>query len=300
MIRAVGLVIYTYTTLENHLDDIWQWFQEVEKWFGLPYSELIFFPQNKRPGKVLDASQTNRKRLYNRLQKDIPWSLISFGAPKGILNSSITDDSGAIDVTIKSWPPAKHGQESYRTPSYMSIQVSPDMFHDPQKIAGFIELGIKAWSIAEGTYGFIDLDTGIPPNDNFIRNTACILSNLIPPRYVQEFKEWQSIQSKLNKRIWKVFWGNYLSQEHIQQLGGYAELRRADYYRPQAEILEESWQAGKKIVYEKLSEVLELPDKGFFFKLSQTPLNWEKAEIQQKRRNFQEILSPMSIKNYSL
>lgn len=300
MIRAIGLAIYTYTTLEDHLDPLWEWLHEVEEWFGIPFSELHYWPRNKRASNILNASQTNRKRLYKRLHDDMPWNLISFGTPGGILGRSIVEYPHGIDVTVFSWPTASHGLESYRYPSRLCILVNPNIFINNQKTEDFINLGAKAWSLAEGAYGFIDIDTGIPPNDNLVRNIACLVGDLVPLEYFKEFREWQTILPALNKKIWKVFWGNYLNQGHLQQLGGYADLRKADWFRDQAEILEESRIIGKKIVDEKLGEMLELSDKGCFFRLSESPLNWEQKAIQLKRRGWQEVLTPISIEHYSL
>jgi hypothetical protein len=299
MFREVGLGIFSYKPLEILLDSLWEWIYDVEQWYAEPYSELLFSPQNKRPGKILEASPTNRRRLHKRLQDDVPWNLIVFGTPRGILSKSVSEYSKGLYVTIKSYPQPKRGAENYRHPSYLSIIVDPNIFLDDKKTIEFIHLGARIWSITEGVYGFIDIDTGIPPSDNLARNIACVVSNLIPPEHFQEFKEWQDILPVLNKRLWKAFWGNYISIEHIQQLGGYAKMRRADWYRPQSEILDESWQKGKFLLKEEIGELLELSNKGYFFRSSTSPLDWLEPETQRKRKKIQEVLASISIPTYS-
>ncbi len=299
MIRAVGLVIYSYNNLEDYQEPVWDWIQKVEGWYGEPFAEFIFNPRNKRIGKVLQASPPKRNKLRNRMQNEMPWSLIYLGFPKSILSGYIADFPSGLVVSIVSYPKSSQGQEAYRHPSRLSIEVDPNIFRKPDKAAEFISLGSHAWSIIEGIYGFIDVDTGISPNDNLARNFGCAISNLIPQEHFPEFREWQSIQPVLNKKIWKIFWGNYLSQEHIQQIGGYADLRRADWYRPQEEIILESSKKGKLLLDKATENQVKLAKGGLFFQLSNSPLSWLQPETQIKRKNIQESLASISIKSFA-
>jgi hypothetical protein len=300
MIRTIGLVIYTYNNLEDYLDPIWDWVQTIEAWYEKPFAELHFLPRNKKGGKVIEASLSNRVRLHTRLKNEKPWTLISFGYPRDILKGYLGEVSNGVVVSMLSSPKSKYGEEAYRYPSRLTIEVDPSVFRKTGKTADFITLGSQAWSITQGVYGFIDIDTGISPNDNLIRNFACVVSNLIPQEHLQEFKEWQAILPTLDKRIWKVFWGNYLSREHIQQLGGYADMRRSDWHRSQSEIIVESLEKGQELLNNSTGNLIKLPNDGYFFQLSDTPLNWTQQETQIKRRNIQEIFEPISITHYSI
>ncbi len=299
MINEIGLVIYTYEPLENRLDPLWDWFRLVEEWYGNPYKELSFSARNKKLGKIHTASSINRNKLYKRLIDNKSWNLLSMGTPNGVLSNFISDLPKGINATLKSVQQPKLGGESYRTPSYLSIIVDPMIFNDVNQINGFIDLGIKAWSIVNGIYGFIDINAGIPPSDNLVRNFACVVSNLIPIEYIQEFKEWQLILSKLNKRIWKVFWGNFISREHIQMIGGYDRMRKEDYYRPQQELLEISWNKGHQLLEGIAETVINLPNNGMFLSLSINPLDWLEEKTQNQQKILQNILGSISIPIYS-
>lgn len=302
MIRGIGLVIYTYESLIAQINDLWEWLYQVEQWFGKSFSEYDYVSSLKSK-KIIprEVSLINQKRLYKHLLDRKSLSLLSYGRPSGVLSSYISEFPDSLVVTLSSTTnQVSHFSEAYRHPSRITIEVSSSFFENTGKVEELINLGVKAWSIAGGIYGFIDVDTGIPPHDNLTRNFYCIVSNLIPQEHLQEFREWQTIQPKLNKRIWKIFWGNFLSREHLQQLGGYEKLRREDWYRPQPEIFTISQMQGKRIVEEKIRDVVKIANEGCFFRLSASPLDYSQPEIQQRRKFIQSVLDSLSIDHYSL
>jgi hypothetical protein len=53
--------------------------------------------------------------------------------------------------------------ERYRVPSYVYAETHPEMLmQSVTGVAGFLDLGKQVWEFAAGTYGFIDVQTGIP------------------------------------------------------------------------------------------------------------------------------------------
>ena len=294
-IRAVGMVIYTYERLEQRLDPLWDWLHRVEQWAGRPYAEFHFSSRIKDSIRIWKATPKNRAQLYQRLQTEQPWFVLDFGWPQGSLRSI----SPPLYVCIASEPQPWHGGESYRTPSYVYIEAHPQvLLQSSEGIPGFLELGMQAWAIINGVYGFIDLETGLPLQDNISRNIHHLFDSTVPPEYHREFRAWQELMPKLDKRVWKAFWGNFLGAEHLRQLGGIQELRRADpLYQLRPEYLEQAYQRGKEILRASKSYVgwYELAGGGVLLTLSASPLEGLEKEVQERRERLQAVLAPIAL-----
>lgn len=295
-IRAVGMVIYTYVVLEERLQDLWNWLQRVEAWFGQPYAEFDFDPRAKQSLRVWKATPQNLEKLYQRLQTEQPWFGFSFGWPRGALRSP----SPSLFVCATSRPQPERGMESYRTPSCIYLQVHSNILvQNMGGISGFLDLGMQAWQIVEGVYGFIDVETGIPLQDHIARNAFHLFDSTVPPEYHHEFRKWQELMPKMNKGVWKAFWGNFLGAEHLQELGGIRELRRADpLYRILPEYLEQAYQQGIRRLRESngYHEWRELAGGGVLLTLSASPLEWFEKEVQERRVKLQEALEPIALR----
>jgi len=296
-VRAIGLTIYTYSVLEEKTDQLWEWFQKVEKWSGRFYEDFVFASRDKESSRIWRATSKNKENLYGRLQTELPWDVLIFSWPKNSLRSNPYHVEG-VHISMKSCPQPWKGGESYRIPSYLSIIFNPDiLFQFPLSIEGFLQLGIEAWEIIQGVYGFVDVETGVPLQDNLLRNIAHIMSNLVPPDHFEEFQQWQSAIPVLDKKIWKPFWGNFLGSKHIEEIGGFKELRKADPYTPYDEV--------SRIVYEKGIEILRncqyyeewhnLKNKGVLLTLSQSPTDWFQEETQTRREGLGKILKKVAI-----
>jgi hypothetical protein len=189
--------------------------------------------------------------------------------------------------------------ESYRTPSYVYLQAHPDVIQaSTGGVEGFVRLGMAAWEIVEGVYGFIDVETGIPLQDDIFRNAIHLFDSTVPPEYHREFRAWQELMPKLDKRVWKAFWGNFLGAEHLRQLGGIQELRRADpLYQLRPEYLAQAYQQGKELLRASKSYVgwYELAGGGVLLTLSASPLEWFEKEVQERRERLQAVLAPIAL-----
>jgi hypothetical protein len=189
--------------------------------------------------------------------------------------------------------------ESYRTPSYVYLQAHPDVIQaSTGGVEGFVRLGMAAWEIVEGVYGFIDVETGIPLQDDIFRNAIHLFDSTVPPEYHREFRAWQELMPKLDKRVWKAFWGNFLGAEHLRQLGGIQELRRADpLYQLRPEYLAQAYQRGKELLRASKSYVgwYELAGGGVLLTLSASPLEWFEKEVQERRERLQAVLAPIAL-----
>lgn len=296
-IRAIGMVIYTYGILEERLDPLWDWLQRVEAWAGQRYAEFDFEPRAKESLRVWKATPKNLANLYHRLQVEQPWFVLNLGWPRGSLRA--TSPQGVF-VSVASEPQPKRGGESYRTPSYVYLEVTPEIIRQSATgVSGLLDLGIQAWAIADGVYGFIDVETGIPLQDNISRNVAHLFDSTVPPEYHREFRKWQELMPRLDKRVWKAFWGNFLGAEHLQELGGIRELRRADpLYRILPEYLEQAYQQGIRRLRESngYHEWRELAKGGVLLTLSASPLEWFEKEVQERRVKLQEALEPIALR----
>jgi hypothetical protein len=245
-IRAIGMVIYTYESLEQRPDPLWNWLQRVEQWLGQPYAEFNFSPRGKESLRIWKNTPKNRDKLYHRLQTE-EWFGFIFGWPRGALRSYLLS---SLFVCVTSRPQPERGGESYCTPSYVYLQGHPDVIlQSVGGLEGFIALGMEVWGIVGGVYGFIDVETGVPLQDRIFRNAIHLFDSTVPPEYHQEFRKWQELMPRLDKRVWKAFWGNFLRAEHLRQLGGIQELRRADpLYRLLPEYLEQAYARGKEML----------------------------------------------------
>jgi hypothetical protein len=293
-IRAIGMVIYTYERLEERLDPLWDWLHHVEQWANRSYAEFDFVPRGKQSLRVWKATHQNRTKLYQRLQTEA-WFSFSLGWPRGALRIS----SPPLYVCVTSRPQPERGMESYRTPSYVYLQANPDVIQaSTGGVEGFVRLGIAAWEIVEGVYGFIDVETGIPLQDDIFRNAIHLFDSTVPPEYHREFRAWQELMPKLDKRVWKAFWGNFLGAEHLRQLGGIQELRRADpLYQLRPEYLAQAYQQGKELLRASKSYVgwYELAGGGVLLTLSASPLEWFEKEVQERRERLQAVLAPIAL-----
>lgn len=293
-IRAIGMVIYTYERLEERLDPLWDWLHHVEQWANRSYAEFDFVPRGKQSLRVWKATHQNRTKLYQRLQTEA-WFSFSLGWPRGALRIS----SPPLYVCVTSRPQPERGMESYRTPSYVYLQAHPDVIQaSTGGVEGFVRLGMAAWEIVEGVYGFIDVETGIPLQDDIFRNAIHLFDSTVPPEYHREFRAWQELMPKLDKRVWKAFWGNFLGAEHLRQLGGIQELRRADpLYQLRPEYLAQAYQQGKELLRASKSYVgwYELAGGGVLLTLSASPLEWFEKEVQERRERLQAVLAPIAL-----
>jgi len=293
-IRAIGMVIYTYERLEERLDPLWDWLHHVEQWANRSYAEFDFVPRGKQSLRVWKATHQNRTKLYQRLQTEA-WFSFSLGWPRGALRIS----SPPLYVCVTSRPQPERGMESYRTPPYVYLQAHPDVIQaSTGGMEGFVRLGMAAWEIVEGVYGFIDVETGIPLQDDIFRNAIHLFDSTVPPEYHREFRAWQELMPKLDKRVWKAFWGNFLGAEHLRQLGGIQELRRADpLYQLRPEYLAQAYQQGKELLRASKSYVgwYELAGGGVLLTLSASPLEWFEKEVQERRERLQAVLAPIAL-----
>jgi hypothetical protein len=297
-VRAVGMAIYTYAELEKRLNSIWEWLQALELWLGHGYAEYGFVMRGKESARIWKATPTNRARLYERLQNEQPWYLLNLGWPAGTLHTFPSLTKG-MSVALKSEPPPKRRMERYRTPSYLSVILHPDVFTlSNTGMEGLLKLGQQAWQLCDGAYGFIDVETGIPLHDHLLRNIDHLHGSLVPPEYDQEFRKWQDIMPNLNQRVWKAYWGNFLCQEHLQRLGGVQEMRRADpRYRLLPEYLETSWRQGRERLQACacFHELRDLANGGVLLTLSASPLDWFDAMVQNRRVQLQDVLGHLAL-----
>jgi hypothetical protein len=184
-------------------------------------------------------------------------------------------------------------------PSYMALIAHPEvLMQSTTGVAGFLDLGARAWQIVNGVYGFIDVETGVSLQDDILRNFAHLFDSTVPPKYHQEFRKWQDLMPKLDKRVWKAFWGNFLGAEHLRQLGGIQEMRRADpRYRLLPEYLERAYQQGVERLRacDCYHEWRDLANGGVLLTLSASPLDALEVPVQARRARLQKALGQLAI-----
>jgi len=297
-IRVVGMVIYTYAKLEERLEELWNWLKRVEEWSGRPYAEFNFSSRTKESFRIWKATEKNRTSLYRRLHVEQPWSDLHLGWPQGTLQSSVSKTRG-LYVAVGSSFQQLHGGESYRSPSDIYLGVHPDVLaHSTTGVSGLLELGMQAWEIIDGVYGFIDVETGIPLRDDILRNAIHLFDSTVPKEYEMEFLLWVHARSELDKRVWKAFWGNFLGEEHLRQLGGIEEMRRADpLYRRLPEYLEQAYQQGRARLRESscYHEWRDLAHGGVLLTLSESPLDWFEKQVQERKACLQEVFGQVAL-----
>jgi hypothetical protein len=167
-----------------------------------------------------------------------------------------------------------------------------------KRLSGLLDLGIRVWDIVDGVYGFIDVDTGFPLQDDLLRNFDFFRSNLIPHEFQDEFKRWQEIQPDLDKKIWKIFWGNFFNFKHITILGDIAEMRRQNPFRRLEELEAIAYdKAIEKLLIksEHLHEIRDLAKGGRLLTLSPSPLDWEDDKVQQRKKAIQELFKYVTL-----
>ncbi|MFN8474603.1 MAG: hypothetical protein U0822_20605 [Anaerolineae bacterium] len=297
-VQAIGMVIYTYSVLEERLEGILKWFEAVESWSCRPYAEFVFSPRAKNSIRIWKASPKNRLQLYQRLQVEQPWSWLHFGLPRGGLRSS-PRRTGGLEVALGSRPQPWRGGESYRSPSEVYLEVHPQVLAESATgISGFLELGRQLWELLDGVYGFIDVETGVPLQDNFSRNAIQLFDNSVPKEYYEEYGQWQRLGSRLHKHVWKAFWGNYLGADHLRRLGGLQDMRRA---HPRWSILPEYLVASYENGVERLRrcdctyEWQPLASEGVLLTLSASPLEWCEPSTQEHRVALDAALAPIAL-----
>lgn len=296
--RLIGMVLYTYSKIEEQTDALWDWISQVEQWANQPFSQFSFSPRTKWSRRVWKATPQNRATLYHRLHNEQPWSNLAWGWPDGSLTNKPWKTHG-YSVSIGSRSQPYTGMENAQKPSYLCLEVVPDVLtQSTTGIRGLLELGKQVWAMLNTVYGFIDVETGFPLQDNFQRNAIHLYDSTIPLSYRPEFMSWQRIDSNLNNRIWKIFWGNFLSAEHLRQLGGIQEMRRQDSLsRLLPEYLERAYSQGYDLLSSHLcSESLEsLANDGVLLTLSPTPINGSDQKVQACREQIQETFGQIAI-----
>lgn len=297
-IQTVGMVMYTYAILEEYLDDLWNWLRDVESWSGQPCVEFHFASRAKESSRVWKATAENRTKLYHRLRTEQPWLGIDFGYPAGTLKQGSFATKG-IYVSVVSREQPVRGMERYRIPSYIYIEVHPQVLSESVTgVSGLLDLGEQIWRISEGVYGFIDLQMNIPLQDNILRNAAHLFDSTVPPKYHDEFRKWQELMPLLDRRTWKAFWGNFLGAEHLRRLGGIEDMRRADpRYRLLPEYLEQAYQKGvdRLRACDCWERWQALSDGGVLLTLSPSPLDWFAPQVQDRRKRLQAALGAVAL-----
>lgn len=298
-IRAVGLVVYAYGVLEERLEALWDWFGEVEAWVGQPFAEYYFTPRGKQSLRIWKATRQNRERLLERLRVEQPWFVLDLGWPAGTLKARAYQTEGA-DVALKSREQPWKGGADYCWPSYLSLIAHRSLLEREGSVDGLLQLAMSAWRAIDGVYGFIDIETGVPPQADLIHTFDHLLSNLITPEYDQEFTAWQLLRSYLDRRVWKAFWGNLLGAEHLIRLGGIEELRRSDapYRRRLPEFEQQAYREGTRILQESSGyhRWLDLDNQGVLLTLSESPLTWYDHDEQQRRQALDKALTKIALR----
>jgi hypothetical protein len=295
-IKSIGMVIYSYKVIEDRSEELWEWLENVEIWAKYKYSEFVFAPRDKESRRIWKATPKNRELLLSRMKVEKPWSVINYGWPENSLRSFPAFTRG-YQVSIKSREQVWKGGEKYRTPSYVSLVVHPEILDRSSGINDFLGLGIEAWEMIEGVYGFIDIETDAPLHDSLLRNFDHLMSNLVPDEGFQEFRRWQEISNRLNKNIWKVFWGNFLGMEHICQLGNLEAEDNKNRSKPQITDHLNNYERGLEglLKCNCFYDSYDLSNKGLLLTLSSSPFDWYDSNVQLKRNLLQEVLAPVAI-----
>lgn len=295
-IRAVGMVIYTYSILEQRVEELWAWVQKAEHWSGKEFTTYYFTPEARRASKAKRLTTKERERLPDRLRAETPWYIWGIAWPT--FNEPLYLGSG-IGISIKSRPQPEPGQERYRSPSYVFLEAHVNLLETSSTQAtALLALGADLWRIVDGVYGFIDVETGIPLRDSLFRNATHLFDSTVPPEFHSEFHEWQLLMPVLNRRVWKAFWGNFLGSEHLQVMGGVKDLQRAD---PQRRMLPEYRERAQAAGLQKLEKCdclhrLEpLSNGGFLGTLSESPMEWFEPEVQARAKRLQDTLGNLAI-----
>lgn len=295
-IRAVGMAIYTYSVVEQRAEELWSWIESVERWSGKEFEEYYFTPAAKRVSGPKRLAHHNRLALVDRLRTENPW--FAWGIAWPTLEKRI-HLVGGVQISVKSRPQPERGKERYRAPSCVFLHTHADLLKASlTQATAFTALGIQLWRAIDGVYGFIDVETGIPLQDNLLRNAIHLFDSTVPLELNNEFRQWQRLMPVLNRRVWKSFWGNFLGAEHLQRLGGIEELQRADpqrrmlpEYREQAQI------AGLRRLEECacLQRVEPLSSGSVLTTLSESPMEWFEPKVQARAKQLQNTLSTLTM-----
>lgn len=217
-IHAIGMVIYTYATIEPRIEQLLDWVEDVETWQSARMYEFHFEPRSKSSQRIWRATAPNRMQLRRRLA-DESWVHVLFGWGAGTIRQGPAQTGGAL-VTIKSRPQPPRGSERYRNPSFVYLEVHPSLLQTANQLAAFCRLGEKLWAIMDGCYGFIDVEANTPLHDDISRNVLHLLDSTVPQTHRQEYLAWKHIAAELDTKAWKAFWGNFLNQRHLERIGG--------------------------------------------------------------------------------
>jgi hypothetical protein len=217
-VRGIGMVVYTYETLEARSHTLLKWVDDVSDWLRKPIDELHFDPREKTSNKIWKLTSKNTQKLRSRIEAEKPWSNIHFGWGIGTLRYTIAQTKGAM-VLIKSRPKPDKGNEKYRNPSFVYLEFHPDAIQlSESHIKGLIALGSQLWDVIDGCYGFIDIEIDRGLHDDVSRNALHLLDNSVDKQLEREFLKWKNISSDLDKKAWRIFWGNFFGRSHIEQI----------------------------------------------------------------------------------
>lgn len=294
-ILEVGIALYTYDALEARADAIWGWVEDVEAWSGRPFVQFAFAPRAKPLStRVWKASPANRSKLRERLNSEQPWDHLHMAWPSVHGQSPVAE--GALLWLGCEAPPAR-GMEAHRRPTVLYFSANSSLF-TLERVQSFVALAVRGWQIVGGARGFIDVNTGVPLHDDLFRNAVLGADSTIPDPYLREYYGWQRVKPSLDKRVWRVCWGNFLNPEVLRQVGGIQEMRRADErYRLLPEYLERAYAQGVTKLRECtcFHEWRELGNGAVFLSLSPSPLDWFSEEVQARRERLQQALGHVAV-----
>ncbi len=299
-IRAVGMALYTYAALEEKLDVLWSWIEAAEEWSGRPFAEYYFTTQAKSSRRFWKATPANRARLYSRLQAEQPWSGLWFGWPG--LRQEVSQ-SGGVWVDLMSRPQPARG--TWRRPSVVGIFTGPAVVSsDRERVPGLLSLGRQLWSITGAVCGLIDIRTDVSPLDDFRCRIYYAFGPADAPEEVRrEMYLRQTTMSHLDRRVWKAFWGNFLSAEHLRQIGGIRDIRRSDpLNRLLPEYLERAYAQGRDRLRTcgGYHEWHDLSHGGVLLTLSPSPLDALQPEVHARQSLLQEALGRVALGPWDL
>jgi hypothetical protein len=296
-VQAVGMVIYTYHGLEERFERLWDWILQVETWTRTTCAEFHFSSRAKQSRRIWKATPENRQNLQARLYEEQPWSILDFGWPAGVLRSTPAEMKG-WEVAFGSRLQPTPGTTGYRRPSYIYLEVHPDILtNSTTGVEGLLNLGVNLWQLVDGVYGFIDVETGVPLQDDISRNVIQLFDSTVPTHYHQEYRLWQRLDNQIDKRVWKSFWGNFLSSEHLRQLGGIKEIRSANRNQSRAESLDQAYKQGTARLQgiDCLERQIALANDGVCVTLSHSPLDWFQPAVQECQHQLQHTLGQVAI-----
>lgn len=217
-LHAVGLVIYTYGELESVQDDILTWASRVEAWLSRRIDAFAFESRAKMSQRIWKYTPQNVITLHRRLQQERPWTNLLFGWGADSLRRTPRETGGGM-LFIKSRPQPERGRERMRHPSFVYLELHPDLLAASNGgMQGLITHGIDLWSRIDGCYGFIDAEADWGVHSDLSRNILHFNDSTLPVAYQEEYLLWKQIDAILDRRMWRPFWGNFLGAPHLHAL----------------------------------------------------------------------------------